>query len=282
MTINDIQIDKEFRNLCPALSDEELRQLEANILADGRFTDPIIMWDGLVLDGHNRKDVWDNLPDDTDIAPPEIVELDLPDRNAAMNWIINHQLGRRSISPQQRDYLIGKLYNEKKKSQGGDRKTPIKQGSKSKVQNEPLIEDTASEVAAQTGSSRSKVKRKSKRTEAIDRIDSLNSKAGADLRSGALKPPEKDIVAVGKLPVLEIGKAIVNWRKGLKWNDDGKPAEPKKATGGPQPEKLTKLTKDVQALKRKADKIWDGAPEDVIDAFGALEAVIDGYRKGAK
>jgi hypothetical protein len=33
---------------------EELNQLEANILQDGRIINPIIVWQGLIVDGHNR------------------------------------------------------------------------------------------------------------------------------------------------------------------------------------------------------------------------------------
>lgn len=38
---------------------------------------------------------------------------------AAINWIIDNQLGRRNLTPEQRDYLLGKKYNREKKAPVG-------------------------------------------------------------------------------------------------------------------------------------------------------------------
>ncbi len=47
-------IDPEFAEKIPALTKEEFDQLEANILAEGRIIDPLIIWNGIIVDGHNR------------------------------------------------------------------------------------------------------------------------------------------------------------------------------------------------------------------------------------
>src|SRR5437899_2373162 len=39
------------------------------------------------------------------------------------DWIINNQLGRRNLSPEQASYLRGKRYNLEKRPRGGDRKS---------------------------------------------------------------------------------------------------------------------------------------------------------------
>lgn len=44
-------------------------------------------------------------------------------RQAACAWIIEAQLGRRNVTPEQRSYLIGKRYNAEKGGRGGDRKS---------------------------------------------------------------------------------------------------------------------------------------------------------------
>ena len=59
-------------------------------------------------------------------APPMVVDLpfattalEFADRQSAFNWIINNQLGRRNLHPDQASYLRGKRYNAEKQAQGG-------------------------------------------------------------------------------------------------------------------------------------------------------------------
>ena len=54
MNLSALKIDPEFQGKIPPLTFEELNQLEANILRDGRIINPIIVWEGLIVDGHNR------------------------------------------------------------------------------------------------------------------------------------------------------------------------------------------------------------------------------------
>jgi len=49
-----LQINPEFENMIPELTDDELSQLEENILAEGRIVNPIVVWNGVIVDGHNR------------------------------------------------------------------------------------------------------------------------------------------------------------------------------------------------------------------------------------
>ena len=51
------------------------------------------------------------------------VELDLPDRESVKEWMIKNQLGRRNLTPQEASYYRGKLYEARKLSHGGDRKS---------------------------------------------------------------------------------------------------------------------------------------------------------------
>ena len=47
-------IDPEFRDKIPPLTEDEFTLLEENILSDGAVFSPLIVWDGTILDGHNR------------------------------------------------------------------------------------------------------------------------------------------------------------------------------------------------------------------------------------
>ena len=52
--IDEIIIDPEFESKIPPLTDEELEHLEANILEEGAVIHPLILWNGILVDGHNR------------------------------------------------------------------------------------------------------------------------------------------------------------------------------------------------------------------------------------
>lgn len=104
-THESVVIDPEFRQLIPPLTDEELASLEEGILRDGCL-DPLIIWQEqrLLLDGHNRKEICDRYGVDYTTR-----EISLPDRDTAERWIIEHQFGRRNLTPFQRAELALRL-----------------------------------------------------------------------------------------------------------------------------------------------------------------------------
>jgi len=52
--LSQLKIDPEFQSKIPPLQFEEEQQLEQNIIAEGRLLNPIITWNGYILDGHTR------------------------------------------------------------------------------------------------------------------------------------------------------------------------------------------------------------------------------------
>ena len=55
-------IDPEFRDKIPPLTEDEFTLLEENILSDGAVFSPLIVWDGTILDGHNRHEIIQKHP----------------------------------------------------------------------------------------------------------------------------------------------------------------------------------------------------------------------------
>ena len=49
-----LRIDPEFESKIPPLTEEEYQLLEENILQDGVVLNPLIVWNGCIVDGHNR------------------------------------------------------------------------------------------------------------------------------------------------------------------------------------------------------------------------------------
>ena len=117
----NIRVDKKFKDLIPPLTDEERRQLEENIEAAGKAYDAIKVWEGKIVDGHNRYEICRKLK-----LPFKVEELKFESRDHAMIWMIDNQAGRRNVEVYcrvsmltLRDDLIGGLVEK----HGGDRKS---------------------------------------------------------------------------------------------------------------------------------------------------------------
>lgn len=134
-----LRIDEEFKALIPPLTDEEKGQLESNLKAEG-CRDSLIAWEGLLLDGHNRKEICDR-----HAIAFRVQEIKLTSRDDAKIWIINNQFGRRNLAPYARAELALQLKplmeakaKAKQRAHGGT--APGK--PKSLVQNSAQVIDT--------------------------------------------------------------------------------------------------------------------------------------------
>ena len=178
-------VDEEFRSLIPPPTDEQRADLEENLLRDGCLS-PLIVWAErqILLDGHNRKEICDRYGIDY-----EVRELNLPDREAAADWIDAHQLGRRNLTPDQMSLLRGRRYNRRKKPRNdGGAGTP-----KATVgQIEPRL-GTASRLAMEHGVSPATVKRDGQFAEAVEKLDVQKEAAG-----GRVTAPRQEVVQIAR------------------------------------------------------------------------------------
>ena len=56
----NLKIDPEFQSQIPPLTDDEFKQLEENILKEGKLLSPLIVWNNTLVDGHKNPQI--NLP----------------------------------------------------------------------------------------------------------------------------------------------------------------------------------------------------------------------------
>lgn len=103
-----LDIDAEFKSLIRPLRRDEHVQLEANLILDG-CRDPIMIWNRIIVDGHNRYEICNRLH-----IPYAVQKVEFDSRNEAIVWICNNQLGRRNITEETRKYLIGRQYEAEK------------------------------------------------------------------------------------------------------------------------------------------------------------------------
>ena len=102
--LSQLKIDPEFQNQINPPSFEETHQLEMNILKEERVLNPIITWNGYIVDGHTRYQILRKYP----FIPFEVIEKEFSSRYEALVWICKNQLGRRNLTPEQKKFLIGK------------------------------------------------------------------------------------------------------------------------------------------------------------------------------
>lgn len=115
MKLGQLKIDPEFQSKIPPLQFEEEQQLEQNIIAEGRLLNPIITWNGYILDGHTRYRILKK----HGFIKFEVEEIQLANKYEALAWICKNQLGRRNLSPERKKFLLGKEYESTKLAVGG-------------------------------------------------------------------------------------------------------------------------------------------------------------------
>lgn len=197
-------IDKDFKSLIRPLRRQEFLQLEKNILYEG-CRDPIITWNGIIVDGHNRYEICrkHNIPFETK-------EMHFDSRAEVIAWICANQLGRRNITEETRKYLIGLQY-ETEKLIAGRKKASMKNAEST---DDYFLDDidipsrhvTAQRIAQENNVSFGTVQKYAIYTRALDEIEKKIPGFVTKILSGRYKISHANIVEISKLSPDEITK----------------------------------------------------------------------------
>lgn len=187
------RINTEFQNKIPPISDEEFKQLRENILTAGEVYEPLVVWNGILVDGHNR---WKVIQEGKNIKW-RIREEHFPDKWAAFEWMYKNQLGRRNLTDEQRTYMIGKMYEARKQSFGNhaDRGDD---GKYLKRQNDALGGKTSIQIAKEIGVGQKTVERAEKFAKGVDALREVSPEAADMVLNGKAKVTKADIQEIGK------------------------------------------------------------------------------------
>ena len=98
------------------MTDDEFKQLEENILKEGKLLAPLIVWNNILVDGHNHYAILQNHPEIYFSTMP----LPFENREEVLAWICKNQLGRRNLTPEQKKFLIRKQYSVEHRKPGGN------------------------------------------------------------------------------------------------------------------------------------------------------------------
>jgi len=187
-----LEIDEDFRDLMPPLSKEAYVQLEQSILGEG-CREPLVAWEcegkTILLDGHNRYAICEanNIPYRTVVK----TQAEIPDREAAMDWIDRNQLARRNLTPRQFTMVLGRRYNRQKQTHGGDRK--------SSGRNDHLNPDagkTAEKIAQEHGVNERTVRRAGEFVKAVEKAKEHDPDIEQKIVQG--KVSRKEVLAKAK------------------------------------------------------------------------------------
>lgn len=160
----DLFIDDEFKNLLWPLTAEQYEALEKSIIGEG-CRDALVVWGDIIVDGHNRYEICKKHGIEFRVEKKEFET-----RVEVLDWIDLNQIGRRNLTKDQFDEIIGRRYNRMKKNHGG-------QGSNRYVQsgqNEYFVPKTHQQIAKEHNVSPSTVQRAAKFAEAMEEIKTDN------------------------------------------------------------------------------------------------------------
>lgn len=184
-----IVIDSEFQSLIPPLSDDEYDRLEKSLVKNGYqdWREPIITWNGTIIDGHNRYHICDEHG-----IKFKQMEMEFESREAAKIWIIENQFKRRNLKPYDRSVLalqLEPLYAaEAKRKQTAS----LRRGSESPVSQKSDERETPirtdEQLAKLAGTSRDTIRK----VKVIESEASSGNQTAIDARA-AIKSGEKSI-----------------------------------------------------------------------------------------
>lgn len=201
-----LKINPEFEKIIPELSEHEFEQLEENILSEGVILNPIIVWNGFILDGHNRYKIAEKHPS----IQYTVHEKTFDNEFEASVWICDNQLGRRNLTDQYKRYLRGKRYNIERDMRvfhGNQYSLPTESGL-DENHPDPNGHGTRSRIAKELGVTQWAIQSAADYANGVDAAEEVSPGIKRELLSGTINPLKKDVVAIAKLPLEERKKAV--------------------------------------------------------------------------
>ena len=276
--LQNLSVDPEFQSKIPPLTAEERSQLEANILEEGRLLNPLIVWKGIIVDGHNRFEILKEHPE----IEYTVLEKEFAGREEAIVWICKNQLGRRNLTPEQRRYLVGKQYEAEKLAHGGSRKM---EGDQPSCHGDNLVSQpkTCERIAQENGVNWRSVIRSEKFAQNVDAAEAAVPGTREKILSGKIKPTAAELAAVSSAApeerpglVAELcrprqEKRTAQERAAVQDAEAALPEPPKPTSG--RRSQSRKILESIQEISKKMLQASSDIEE--ADVFGEMEDALD-------
>ena len=272
----NLKIDPEFQSQIPPLTDDEFKQLEENILKEGKLLSPLIVWNNTLVDGHNRYAILQKHPE----IYFSTMLLRFENREEAIAWICRNQLGRRNLTPEQKKFLIGKQYSVEHRKPGGNGNNQHTAAAKKTAPEElcqiDTIPPTAAEasirkqIAERNNVSESYVARSEKFMRGVEIMEQMVPGMQEKILSGQFKVRDADMHRLAKADYIDrqkiVDEILYPERK----------VEPKPNTNGAAPEPGKAPYMPMLKIESVYDS--DAYPKDVRYEYVALENITTRFR----
>ena len=272
----NLKIDPEFQSQIPPLTDDEFKQLEENILKEGKLISPLIVWGNTLVDGHNRYEIVQEHPEISFSTMP----LPFESREEVLAWICKNQLGRRNLTPEQKKFLIGKQYSVEHRKPGGNGNNQHTAAAKKTAPEElcqiDTIPPTAAEasirkqIAERNNVSESYVARSEKFMRGVEIMEQMVPGMQEKILSGQFKVRDADMHRLAKADYIDrqkiVDEILYPERK----------VEPKPNTNGAAPEPGKAPYMPMLKIESVYDS--DAYPKDVRYEYVALENITTRFR----
>ena len=272
----NLKIDPEFQSQIPPLTDDEFKQLEENILKEGKLISPLIVWNNTLVDGHNRYAILQKHPE----IYFSTIPLPFESREEVLAWICKNQLGRRNLTPEQKKFLVGKQYSIEHRKPGGNGNNQYTTATQETVQEELCQNDTIPPVSSETSIRRkiaeqhhvseSYVSRSEKFMKGVEIMEELVPGMQEKILSGQTKIRDADLHRLAKADYIDrqkiVDEILYPERK----------VEPKPNTNGAAPEPGKAPYMPMLKIESVYDS--DAYPKDVRYEYVALENITTRFR----
>lgn len=274
MELSDIKINIDFENLIPRQTAEQFKQLEENMVSEGRARNPLVIWQGhdTLVDGHHRLKILKAHPE----LRWSVVEQDFADEDEVKEWIIKNALGTRNLTEMQQTELTGRLHIMRKNKRGGDRK--------SKCKNSTLIPgDTAEQVAQELGVNRTTVYNASRFVEGLDKAEAVVPGFKDAVLTGEVKAQKQEVAAMRKQTPDEIKKSVetIKERKGKRNTSSDRELAKKIREVTAEMRSVSTTSYGLAELIREVDALGDSFILSLSSMIKRRKDVMDSYDGGA-
>lgn len=276
MDIAEIKININFENLIPKQTAEQFKQLEENMIAEGRARNPLVLWRGnnTLVDGHHRLKVLKAHPE----LKWSVVEQDFTDEDEVKEWIIKNALGTRNLTEMQITELRGRLMKARKKRVGEHKGNQYTKMEKSEKQTIPTG-DTAAAIAKELGINRNTVYEAANFVDGLDAAEAVVPGFKDDVLTGAVKAQKQEIAAMRKQTPEEIKQSVkeIHDRKSAKRKPSDKAFFAKLKEIDAIASGVTTTQYGLAELIREIDALGDSFVASLSSIIKRRQTVIDSY-----
>lgn len=208
MELSDIKINIKFENLIPKQTVEQFKQLEENILKEGRARNPLVVWKdhGILVDGHHRLRILKANPS----IEYSVIEQAFADEDEVKEWIIKNALGTRNLTEADYTMLMATLYKMRKKKAGAPKGNS--NASKQCTQNGDIVSGppkrVSEQLAEELGVAKNTIIRAERFADGLEAADKVVPGFKGEVLSGKVKVQKGEVAELRKQTPDEIKKSV--------------------------------------------------------------------------